>query len=778
MTWTVTASNPSYNYTGLPSTGRGDLPVYQAAINCQWGVVSACILRIQTDIISKYALETDDTNQLQLNSLIDFKRDANHWFIGKVVSKPVSRNINGINIIEVNCHGKDGILLHTLIPDVNGNETWSLSTDAEDLIQLPLLPSSEYGSFNGDTLWPDPSDADGAKCYIKDASSNTDDLTVQFTLGDTEAILSVINKGIAPRGWIKVEAEWVYYDGYDNADGAYRLRNCKRGELGTLDATHINGSTVTEKVPKQIAPGELFLEWDDPVDVPDLGYARKRRDQEYVVMPALCAYALPIAATGTYRVTCSVYDEDKEWDGGHVVITLGDIVKAILKAPSAYGGAGLGDGDISIHSSIDAVRVNRYDYDPTKKPKYAWDAIHEVIDSLQLTEEIKFWFRHHNNDFRLKVIDTEGQSFQVSWVRDYTREVKIEDCYSGVRIYYNSDQNLNRADQGYSWHQAAIGVGASPNEYRSYTDAEDWVSDGDEDTHDAAGNSGMKYTCDGLSHTKLAGRFWHNPAAPFEFGHWWFGDGVIPPAINLDRAALKVASYKNIDDWQSYKNPEKTYVVRILGCNDYNSTNHTGTWFELGCVMEGKARATKTWCAGEWFHFLERKVNAVKVVFDYMPGWKETDAHWGVIHNFVIEGDTEQYVFVQLTDSIKGNPLYVYAPASFEKMRGSFGASSGPSVAGVGRNIQHPIGAASEGAAISLGIALLKTKLRQYEQRRYRSMQELPAKPELGIQIGVDENNDTVIDYEGIIREYALLIQDESIYVEAAVLDYAANLIE
>lgn len=283
---------------------------------------------------------------------------------------------------------------------------------------------------------------------------------------------------------------------------------------------------------------------------------------------------------------------------------------------------------------------------------------------------------------------------------------------------------------------------------------------------------------DGRVTSKLGGEFDHDPAASFDFGHFYFGSGTTPPAISLDKIAVRVNTYREIDAGQPYRNSSNTYVVRFQGCDDYSTATHTGTWVDLGFEIEGEPEKFGTSVYAAATVFAKRKVNAVRIMFDYMAGADTGNpVHQGYVHELIINGDTTKYVYVQTTDSTDdiGDNTKLYAPASHEKLRGGVESEG---VGGSPRCYYYEIGAASEGAALSLARTALKMKLAQYAQRHYEYRGPLPNKPELGKTIAVDEDNDGVAEYTGVIRAYSVQVADPAIITTARVLDHNASVIE
>jgi len=764
---TVTFSNPTYNLNADPALGKTatDIPVETFTKQHAFDSISTATLYIRTDVLSIYSIETADlTNACQLNSTVTVVEGAAYHFRGYVHSKPLYKTFEEGNYLVVECMGWDGILGQALCVDASGNDIWTLESSKYALTNMPLQATAAYGTFQGSTLWPDPDDATGLECYVAGANDvlYTDGVGTVLSAVATTIILTSTTKGFVPRGWIKIDSEWIYFDGYDNsnADTKYRLYNCVRGQLGTSAATHTAPVTVQEKLGKQIAPAALDLQ-NDPLG--GTAWKTVRRGAEFDVHDALGCFVLRDPAAGTYRATCSVYDEDSSLDAASVPISLNDVVTKIMTGTAANFGPGFVAGDLDLSSTTAALKVNRYDYDPQKKQQYAFDAIQELLAAVGLENEIKFWYKHSTGKFRLTVLANDTSSFTLPNTSRVEHEFTLADVYSAIRVEFSDDQNLNRACKTYSWHQAATDSGTSPTAYWGVEKGgASWGWDS-HTTVTAAGNDDMQWTCDGKNDSKV-GAIWtnENPGASINFADFFFGTGTTPPSIDLDKIKLAVGNYRAIEGWnRSTDNTTFTWVVRVYGCDNYDTTSaatrNASTWVDLGFSMEGTPAAEGSWVEGEALAFAKRRVNAIRLVWDYMPGPKTSgEYYYAVLHDIEILGNLIKYARCQLASTGAGDAAKLVAPASYEKLRGGVKASTG--VAGCQRVKSVKLGAASGPAAQSMARILLLTYLRMSEMRRYSYQGVLPGTPELGITIACDEDNDTVVDYTGVLREYSFAI--------------------
>lgn len=779
MTWTVTISNPTYVYTGGVSGKQAtDVPVAVWGKSVAFNGVTTAQLRIEADVVSKYSIETDDVNNaLQLNSTVTIAKDAVYWFRGFVLTKPKFVSYPEGRFLEVTCLGVEGVLLQAFCVDASGNNVWKMESDSEVVTNQPLQATAAWGSFQGSTLWPDPDDATGLKCYTDGANDTlyVDGVGGNLTAVATTIILSTTYKALVPRGWIKIDSEWVYYDGYDNShvDTRYRLYNCVRGQLGTAAAVHAEGVTVQEKLGKEIAPAQYLLEND-----PGTGYVPLRRGADFDIHPKVGAFVLRETASGTYRATYSVYDEDKSLNVASVPVTLNDVVAALCCGPVAYGGAGFVAGDLDFDATTLALKVNRYDYDPESKPLYAWDAIQDLLQMIGMEKEIGFWYKHSTGKLRLTVISNAAASFTMPHVERIESETSLEDVYSAVRVAYTDDQDLNRACPTYGYHQAATGAGASPDHYyscekdgESYPPAVTGMT-----AHDAAGNGGINRCTDGKPGSKLVAHYSHDPGGSVEHSQYYFGTGS--PTVCLNQIKLTVGTYREIDASQYQRNGDDTWLIRLEGAQDYSfGAPPTATWFDLGCSLESKPSKDGTYVSGTFNLFSERRVNAVRIVWVNMAGPDTPPPNnWAPLHDIEIIADQVKYVLVQLSDLVadKGKSAYLYGPASYEKLRGGVKASSG--VGGSQRSLHWPIGAASHASAVSIGRLVLLTHLARWNQRRYSYEGIVPGSPELGITINCVEDSGTT--YTGVIREYAMVATADGISIQGTILDANAAVID
>jgi len=830
-TITATISNPTHNYTG-GGCSSATVPIAPPFTKKHaFNTISMCIFFIKSDVASKYSLETDDNNNpLQQNSTVLIQEGANYHFRGYVMWKPkFVQVLDGIYLM-VTCWGWDGILAQTLVVNQSGDRTWMLESPTILLTDVSLLTDDNYGSFEGDTLWPDPKTVyditaifhpdtvtltgdytdyfkdgrkfkirgsssndglyecdgnatfngtftiiitsgltddtadglvyvEGAICYIDGASDTlyVDGVGGNLTAVATTIILSTTLKSFVPRGWVQIDDEWIYFDGYDNseADGKYRLTNCVRACLGTVGATHTEGATVQEKLGMQIAPRTYTIE-SDPDGGTDWEEIRRGAKWEFVYKLGCLVLSEPWDSTAVYRGTYSIYDEEDA-----AAVSVNTVINEMMLGPAASLGPGFVAGDLDLDSTTDAIKINRYEYDPQEKPRYVWDAIQDFIRSISLENEVKFWFKHSTGKFRLKVISDDGSPTITLPNCSYIEEEKgLDDVYSAVRVEYTDDQTLNRCNAQWGWHNHAAGIGDNtPSNFYAWNSEAEKYNDMYDAASTAAGNFGMARIFDDDPKTKLVAVYQYVPTYPVtDLLHIWFGAGATPPVVTLKRIAMRVGA-------GGYSG---SLHFRWEGCNDYSTGTHdsaSSTWYDIGCEASQNTDNIKAkWVAVEFDEIAIKQANALRLRIEALPNcdgnpqgaWWGDARRWFQIFDIEVNADVVKYAECQLTDTTKGNPNYYYAPASFEKMRGGVKASTG--VAGCQRVKNMSIGASTDAAAISIARLQLLASLRMQGQRHYKYQGVMPGVPELGLTIACDEDGDDVVNYTGVLREYTMMI--------------------
>jgi len=812
--WLATFTNPAENYAGAGITAT--VPVTYIGIEAEFGAVSTCALYIQSDVMSKYRSETDDANNpVQLNSTVEVRRQPVSespgyvvWFRGYVIEKPVERHFEEGNFIQVVCWDKTGVLAHTLCP-YSGNYQWTMESDHVNTGLINMEATAALGEYTpNETIWPAPGSA--ANYWIGDANSPTATLNANIGAGATDIVLAAgTGDDFAPSGWIKLSDtiqldEWAYYPTkWTNPNGGgpgiprVQLGNTAlgypvvRGQLGTLANAWTAAGPVTNlfnKMAKRIAPGENFVY---------RGANTLQSPQEYNWVPDLGCFVVSTGGVG-FTANYNVYDSDGTL-GGAIAYTVQDVIKRLIEAPIADGGAGFTAADEIFSAAV--LAINRYEYDPSNKQPYALPCIYDLLRALGIDEEYEFWFDHRDGVIRFDVPTIGVRTWQLDNLQHIENALSIEDVYTGVLTKFSNAVELKLLDPANAHHQAAgMGGGTQPEVIDAVSaGGNQWKEGTGRVAFGAAGSGGLDRCCDGKRDSNLRLYYKHNPGNEIVHSYWWFDSTPgVNPTVHLEKVGLSFNTFRVIgptpppfNEWgRTRVNPGKSnyYKVRIDGATNFDNTLPEAggyDWQKIGWIVEGEAvtdgMATETmYCPGSGGPAIIRKdVNALRIVFEYMPGPKLSgDYYYAYVHNFEAYGSTEQYTMVQLTDNpvLQGDLRYIYAPDSFEKMHG--GVNSGIGTPGSPRCKILNVGAAAEGGAIAVARTWLMRHLLLYQERAYEYHGVLDRKPELGDYVQVNEEPGGGYEYEGNVRGYSLTVSAEGAITTLRILDYSPEMIE
>ncbi|MFA5784878.1 MAG: hypothetical protein WC962_08350 [Phycisphaerae bacterium] len=762
------------------------VPIAYGEKQAEIGAVSAMVFHIQEeDTLSLYDVETDAANPLQLNSTVVVTRasDAAVVFRGYVMSKPVMREFEQGAFMEVSCFGKEGVLTQTLCPH-GGSFQYTEESSSIAVTAIVMQPSDAWEEYDDvSTLWPDPL-AEGAN-WLQDADCPSDTLDAGILAGATDIILDGAGGGgFAPRGWVSIGTEWIYYPACWYNGTHWQLGDtaggnpCVRGELGTTAAGHLAAVAVINKRVKTTAPGEVKLY--DTVG----GVTSTVPATQYSWNSSLGCLVLNRAAVVTDNFTAdfNVYDEDGTLGGGTIVL-LEDIVTDILTADNTLGGAGFAAGDITVTAPLG---VNRFEYDPSTKQPYAWNVIQDLMDTLGINEEYALLYNHTSDKITFTALAQKlVADIDCDYVRRTDSDVTLEDVVSGVLVKYSDEAAGELCDNGRAWHRAA----AANTHFMGDPDHPGFSDSAGRVNSDVAGNGGLAYCIDDKIQSCAGWEYLNvDPGASFNHSDWWFGAPVagVPPIVRIETIALAVNTYRVAGSaWARTRyiaGDELKWEATVWGATDYNTGTHTATDWELcmtirgDCNVNGGACNTVTVGGDE----IPRKdVNALQIRFTVASGPKTAgDYYWGYVHHFNVTGtQSGSYLLVQTTDDValQGNIQYVYAPLTHRKLRGGIGSSG---AAGAPRCKMMDIGASNRAGAQSLGRALLVQRLLLYNSRSYEIAEFMGTLPEVGLTARVDDDEDGVYEYTGLIRGYNLTITPEETSVTLRLLDYNADMLE
>ena len=753
----VTFTNPVRNYDGSGGASAS-VPVTFIGFEQEFGSVSAFTFHVESSIAALYGLDTDANNPAQRNSTFELEIDGQDYGFGYVIAKPRKKTYQEGEFLELRCWGLEGALVYALCPNAlispQNPYFWSLSTSAVAVTALALQKTSAYGSFIGDTIWPDPGDSTGADCYIQDSDSPTDNIDAEILIGTAAPFyveLSTGNVGFQPRGWLKIGSEWFYYEGYDDTGtgGKYRVNVTARAQLGTSAAGHAAAAAAYNKIAKELAPGTCELKRDG---------TRLRRGTEFKPHAQLGCFVLGGAASSNvYTADCSYYDEDATLDATSTCLTVEEVVGYLCGGDPELGGAGFQGGQMDFDTI--GLRINRYDYNPKDKSPYAWQAIQDLIAAVGLEDELQFWFDHRTGKLRLAIVAKTVATLALDHVESVDEELTLEDCFNGVLVGHTDDQPVNRVHKDFFYHAGAAASGAQPDKWVRTTagGGSHEYGTNTESTSGTGGNFGADMLYDGDPATKLTAHFEHDPGGAFDFGHAFF-DATASTVVHLSRIAARIGNYRAAGTaWgRTTANVEGTYLVKLQGSFNYDYVTHTGDWLDLGCEIEGKPDTAGVPELVEFTNFLLPAVNAVRLLFVYMAGRKATGEHyWAPVHELIIEGNNLRWTYVQTSPTEQVQSEYVYAPASHKKLRGGPNSNAG---GGAARAETFEIGPASDTAARSAGRARLFTKLAQniVKNYEYEGVVAVADLPQVADTIKADEDGTGGYEFTGIARAVSM----------------------
>ena len=339
----------TYSITSASPTNSNTVPLYPTRIEMSGSISEASVIYMLLEYgYDWYKNDNDSTNPLQQNSWITFTRNSRVEWQGWVQDIHDIQGENGEQIIEV--IALDLIAkLSKNIASYGGDPIFTLSTPSVAITDHGLKKATAIGA-TAFPFFPDPTDTDP---WIPKASCNQTTLYVDGVGGNLTAIATTImastnNEGLLPVGIIRIDDEWIQYDGYDTYSGSggrYRFKNCVRGALGTTGAVHTEAATIYQRVLQKIHPiapvvieGELTgtADWESiPAGIYTLQPEEGRFDFTYDVLN------FPAGAS-TYddlRASYAVFDEDHA-----SAVDVREILYDVLTESRDYLGPGLTDG--------------------------------------------------------------------------------------------------------------------------------------------------------------------------------------------------------------------------------------------------------------------------------------------------------------------------------------------------------------------------------------------------------------------------------------------------
>lgn len=267
-----------------------------------------------------YHDEDNPANSIQLNSYVELLRDSVYIFRGFIYARRLLEGGgSGEQVFSITCYDPMGKLEKNLA-SIDGDPLFTRQTQHVDISQITLKQAPAIGDAVY-PFFPLPGDTDP---WIPSSYCNQTTLDANIDNAVTTIVATTSNEGILPLGLIRIETEWIQYDGYDYtaANAKYRFKNCVRGVLGTAAAAHLAGKIIYQRVSQKIHPIQpIHIEgwnvaegaWES---LSSESYAVQseegRFDFTYDILdfPAVTKY-------NNIRATYAVFDEDITITGTH-----------------------------------------------------------------------------------------------------------------------------------------------------------------------------------------------------------------------------------------------------------------------------------------------------------------------------------------------------------------------------------------------------------------------------------------------------------------------------
>jgi len=242
-------------------TGGNSVAVYPTQIEMSRDLNEPSILTMDFEYGWDWYNDWDDsTNSVQANSTTVFTRQGIVTFRGYIQSGQLiqERGEQFIRVVVVDHMAK----LQKNMASISGELLFSIDTPPVTITEIALKQATAIG----DVLYPWVPTPQNSDPWVLEADSNTTDLDANISNSVKVITATTSQSGFRPLGFIKIEDEWIQYDGYDTttANDKYRFRNCTRGALGTTAVAHNTPQTITERTSQVIHPVEaVAIEGND-----------------------------------------------------------------------------------------------------------------------------------------------------------------------------------------------------------------------------------------------------------------------------------------------------------------------------------------------------------------------------------------------------------------------------------------------------------------------------------------------------------------------------------
>ena len=704
----------------------------------------------------KYLDEDDITNPIQTNSVVTWTRTSDNGseviWRGYIASKRlIEGGPQAEQVFEVVAYDKIGKLRKT-IASIDGERIFTQTTPGVAISNRTFKQASAMG----DALfpfYPEPGDGDP---WIPSASSNTTTLYTDgggtaLTAGATTIIATTSQSGILPMGFIRLDTEWVQYDGYDNTavGSRYQFKNCTRGALGTTAAEHAETSTIYERLSQKIHPTVAIIaegyNTDDSAwePLPSEYYAVQPHEGRLDFTYDILDFPSGSSTYNNVRTSYAVFDEDSG-----SAVDLGTVTTSVLTETHVNGGPEFTDGvDLTVGTDLDSIKISRVRVD---EPVSTITFVQNLIDELGLakgTDEdaLGIWFDHPNNKLIVDAVEQKAAAsadFIFSGMTRRDRDITIDDTFSGQLIVYNSGQNENLVSTERAWHpQVGDTIGDNSKEvdfilHIDDTDGEKSLITGwwDNRTTATGHNNYTNRMFDGRPDSGWGLHVGNgSPGDAADVLYLWFDDAL--DSFTVDTISVLI-------DCRRFSHTTDPFHIEILGIDaNFDKTDPTNIPGANKIAMSGELDLRFKNGVLDQFNEIELsakdmgiELQGIVIRFNGMATHGSgpvgnTNMRLALIREIKVTGHLNKSVFVSLTNSttVTNDATTLYAPLTYNKLLQYYSGADhiAPQV-----DILK-IGQSSYNAAVSLGrLALLQKlgykALRQYELVGYLENYDLP----------------------------------------------------
>jgi len=700
---------------------------------------------------------------VMLNSTIELKDNGTTIFYGSVFSKEIVQS-EGETALRLSC--PDPLWkLKKAAAVLDGKYLWTRTTPPKALTSERLR---EVGDKN---FWPEANRGNWLDIGDENTTTlgaNIDDAVTTIKAATVAAGFG----GLVPSGFIKIDDEWIWYDGYNDDGTDWYFYNCIRGVLQTAAAAHNAAATITQRTSMKIHPGvAIHLErWDSVA-----GKLEDVSAGDYTVQLEEGFFGFgfqPIAAPYTaLYATYGVFNEDDP-----DVVILSDVIEALLKTAVSEGGPGLEDADIDI--DIDEIRLTRVRAD---QPMSVFDAIEALLAETGLksgadTDAIGFYYDHSTKKVCVKNIiqkDSGSEDHQYFEATQIDSDFSLEDVSSAIVALYSDVRPVQLACSGNTWFftNGDLNVHGSGADVAClmYMDKDGWGRDGWNEDAVMINHKYKAYKLfDGLRTTGVGVQFDADPAGTkVPLFYFWFGDETTPVSKAVDRIEIVLDPRRVSSDG----NP---FDVEVVGYKTVSDPTTTPPTVSGETALGGAAQVTLTPGFADDKPEIIIEISEIGEVLQGI-GIKYGGVSWDgggakpavLLKQVRVYGRENSAEFIQITDDTAKSsgsdaPLYMYAPESYAKIvDAAFGQHHEKTV---------DFGAASRNAAISLARLTLLQSLVLWNTREY-VIPHIEYVPQIGETVLMPDG------YSGVVLGKQIELYGGTARLQLRVLDFGAVLV-